>query len=508
MFCPYCGQENENENTFCMFCGKSLSGQVENSEQAAIQHKTTPSKKRPDKPFLLYSVIAIGALFMAAVLLVNIIIAPNLFSPLSGGEILIYSVQERSITGPFSAIVRVNADGKNPLELAHDRDGYYPTNVYRGFTRNIFSTTGKNFVMREKESSGDLMLFADDGSIPIYLGYRGTSGISEGFSPDGKYFAYTHYDLSRNEIATHVYDIKGNQLLTLDGAVFGAFLPDGNKMVVIETDIDRNVIFSGLAVIDINRGEISFLTEFDDTAQRLPLIFVSSDSRQVYFVQSNYLASIPINGGAIKKIYEFESPNSQAFLAPDKNNLVILDAYLQNDSADLILFDPQTSRRVRIDKDLNLYHNFHAMYGEAPIKFSPDGKFLAYMVTKDRKYDLYITNIETRQRSLMVGGSEWISFEFSPDKKRIAYIDGRSGSKGGNLFVREYDGSNRIRLDTDVWSFQFDQKGRSVYYFKVDNLGSSRAESEMYKINMDAKNKKVVLPADKGIMSFLSYQNK
>jgi Tol biopolymer transport system component len=124
------------------------------------------------------------------------------------------------------------------------------------------------------------------------------------------------------------------------------------------------------------------------------------------------------------------------------------------------MYDPQTNRRVRIDKEIAFPNDRQSLYGDAPIKFSTDGRYAAYMINKEGRFELFVTNIETRQRTSMVSGSNWVTFAFSPDNKRIAYVDGRSTTEGGSLFVRDIDGGNRTRLDTDVWSFKFDSRGR------------------------------------------------
>jgi Tol biopolymer transport system component len=565
MFCPFCGKENENENAFCMYCGESLvelvddikiseSEQVDDIqppvgeqvedlqpseldqveplgveqpqqpqstrfEQAQYTHSPGPKQeKRPPKPkstklplqrsaslsrtpIKHIALIAAGMLILAAVLVV--IASSNISRIRASGEEYTYVVQEKNTSEPFVVVARMKAGGKNVLELANDRDGYIPSPIFDGISRKLFSPTGKNFAMREQNTSGDLMLFSDDGSIPVYLGYRDLISLAEGFSQDGKYFALSYYDRSTEELATHIYDTKGNQLLTYDAAVFGAFLPTGNRFVVFETDNTNNLTITGISAVDIITGDISFVTNLEEPFTRMNL-FTSADGREIYFIQGAELMSVSTSGGAAKSIYKFDSANSLAFAAPDKKNLVILDVISGTNSADLILYDPASNRRVRIDKEVSYFSPLHNLYGEAPVKFSPDGRFVAYLANKDGKSELFVANIDSRQRTSMVSGSSWITFSFSPDKKRIAYIDGRSSTSGGSLFIREYDGSNRTRLDTNVWSIQFDSTGRYVYYSKPDNLSSRRPETELYRIRYDGKNKELLMPAEDGILTFVN----
>lgn len=510
MYCPYCGEENEGENPFCMFCGKPLPGRggVEEASSTGVSQVTPLPRRKRDVPVLLISAIAGGVLFIGAIIALFVFVVPRLIAGVGGGHYF-YVVQESSASDPFSAIMLTKADGKSDLELARDRDGYYPSNMAIGLGRTFISPTGKHFVVREKEISGDLLLFADDGSIPVYLSDRSLATWSEGFSPNGKYFAYTNFDQSNNEVATYIVDNKGNPLVILDRAVFGAFLPDSNSLVAVELDIEDNS-YTGLVLLDITRREVNYLESLDqddDNGSRsYPRPFVSPDGKQVYFFSGASLMSVPANGGAVTTVYRFDAENSSAYFAPDEKNLVLLDVDPSSGVADLLLFDPQSNRRVRIDSDIYTISRTRSMYGEANIKFSPNGKYVAYLVYDNGSYDLYVTNIESRQRVRLAGGSNWISFAFSPDNKRIAYIDGRSATRGGSLFISEFDGSDRKRLDTDVWSFQFDSRGRNVFYFTVDDLSRRRPQSELYRIRIDGKNKDLIMPAEDGILTFVSYQ--
>jgi Tol biopolymer transport system component len=506
MFCPYCGEENETESQFCMFCGKALAGSEEADPPPTPKTERKRTKRDTSKNalLLLIPVALVGVVIIGALVVAGVIFLPNLFSRLAG-EQYIYVIQEEGINGSISAIIRTKGNVKSEVELARDWDGYYPINSYDGISRKIFSPDGKQFVMHEKEAFGDLLLFAGDGSIPIYLG-KSSPGWKESFSPDGKYFAFTTYEASNREIAAHVYDNKGNPTLVLEGSAFGAFLPNSNKIIALEIDRDETV-FTGLILADINRGDTTFLTSFEEMYSSPPRPFVSPDGKTIYFSQGENLMSIPASGGAVNIVYKFSHPNSIAFFGPDKKNLVILDLVQGSNAADLLLLDPQSNRRVRIDRDIVMHSPGRILYGEVSIKFSPDGKYIAYLLRRDGQYDLYVTHIENRQRTLMVSSATWISFEFSPDKKRIAYIEGRNLTRGGSLFIRDFDGGNRLRLDTDVWSFQFDAKGKNLLYFKVNDLSQRRPESEMHRIRVDGKKKTLIKPVEDGVMTFIKYSD-
>jgi Tol biopolymer transport system component len=506
MHCPYCGKENEGDNQFCMFCGQPMPGYEGEAPLPVGGYPQPPTPPKKKIPILQISAIIGAALLIIAVIAVVI----SSISRITGGDQYIYAIQESSASEPFSAIMLTKGDGKSDIELAQDRDGYFPSTRYLGLPQNVFSPTGKQFVLREKDAAGDLLLFSDDGSIPVYLSDSSLPGLHQGFSPDGKYFAYTDIDQANSEFTVHIVDDSGNLVLSVERAMFGAFLPDSKKLVVLEIDREHELFYSGLVLIDIARGDLTFLVSLDledlDSYQMIYLPpFVSPDGKQVYYFWGTDLMSVPITGGTARTVRRFDSENSRAFFAPDKKNLVLLDVISGSREADLILHDPQSNQRVRVEKDVYIGDTMRSVYGEENIKFSPNNKYVAYLVYNNAKYDLYISNIESRQSTRLVSGSSWISFDFSPDNKRIAYIDGRSSTKGGSLFIIEFDGSDRKRLETDVWSFQFDSRGRNIYYFTVDDISRRRPEAEMFRIRIDGTKKDNIMPAEYGIMTFLKY---
>jgi Tol biopolymer transport system component len=511
MFCPYCGEENEGENQFCMFCGQTMPGYegAVGMPTAAVNQSGSILQQKRKIPLGQISIIVGTALLLIVVITAVVYIVPRIFTG-AGSDHFIYVIQDSSTSGGFSSIMLTKADGKSDFELASDRVGYYPGESFFSLQNSFISPTGTHFFLRERDLTGDLLLFSNDGSIPVYLSDKSSAGWPEGFSPDGKFFGFTTYDQTNNEIATHIVDNRGSLILTLEGAMFGAFLPDGNKVVVVETEL-VDELFTSLVLADINRGDITFLASLDMngeevTSQYPPKPFVSPEGRQVYFFSGMDLMSVPITGGVVTTVYRFDSQASSAYFSPDKKHLVLLDVEPGFQLADLLLFDPQNNRRIRIDSDINIRGRTRSIYGEENIKFSPDGKSVAYLAFRDGRQELYVYNIESRQRTRLVSGSTWISFAFSLDKKRIAYIDSRSATRGGNLFISELDGSDRKRLDTDVWSFQFDARGRNIYYFTVDDASRRRPESEMFKIRIDGTKREMIMPAEYGILTFIDFR--
>jgi hypothetical protein len=290
--------------SLCRFNQRNNPPEIQQNYPPVAPIPPAPQSNQKSQGFLPYLLsisrtrpILIAAGVLILILVVAFLIVPNVANVGAGGGDLTYVVQENSVSGPFETIVRMNAGSNNVFELASDPEGYYPSNIYfTGISRKILSPTGKNFVLRERSFTGDLMLFSDDGNIPVFLGYQDQIGITEGFSPDGKYFAFSFFDENREELGTHVYDTQGTQILNFEFAIFGSFLPDGNKMIVYETEYIDELIIKNISVVDVLTGEITIATNQElNISDLTSLPFSSGDGEEIYFSNAGQLLSVPIS---------------------------------------------------------------------------------------------------------------------------------------------------------------------------------------------------------------------
>jgi Tol biopolymer transport system component len=564
MLCQNCGKENEEGYKFCMYCGNPITQAEEPVDQSVAQEselepassqpepqaeepppapvepspapvEPTPARSQAEEPiptvvtprvaevkvppppvpdkkkapfykkpgFLLSVVIAAVVIFVIGAVIYGIIT--------NRSEQLYYAVQEHRPDDQFDSIMNINSKGKGNKEVASEPGGLIPAISNSGIVDSVFAP-----------DQNHIALFGlDDQLIYIYTVKDGDSySVNEdsnslmpayGFSPDSRYYAYTTYDQERNDLTTYVVDEKGEEVLNVEGAVFGTFTPDGNKVVVIEVDSNGQQA-TAITSVDIKSGESNTLTDIDQenyTQYTNIKPFPAPDGKSVYYMQGKELLSVPMDGGSPDSVYEFEDARSFAFAAPDRKHLVILDYDAESNLMDLIILDPKSGDQTRIDKYvlasafLPDIYSFHPLYGESPIMFSPNGKNIAYMLSKSGTADLYVSDLKRDTRNKIASNAGWFTFDFTPNGARIVYIESSDPNTVGDLYIVDKNGENRQRLDTDVWSFKILNNGKKIVYFKVSDLDRDKPETEMYTIQTNGKNKQQITEADYGLFTFL-----
>lgn len=487
---------------------KAPKNKAKEAELAKSQAKQFPADQRP----LLFlgggCVLALVTLIVVAV----VGFAWWYFASPDQGELL-YSVQEQASDDPFVAIMGVRSNGRENAVMASESDGLYVSAFVPEVGQSFLAPRSNNFVLRQGGPEGELLLFSEDRSLPIIISNESVPfPWFEGFSPDGKYFAYTSYDEKDDDVAVHVVDLVGDEVLRIKGAAFGAFLPGGKECVVLEVDTADGT-FTSIAMIGVSDGDYTHVVDLKD-AEDWPRPFLSPDGKEVYYFIDNELNMVSLKDGSASVVYEFASVSGGlAFFAPDGATLVILDPTDHSELAELLLLDTRKGNLTRIDKDvyvgadrLGVYSDCwgnRCLYGESLIAFSPDGNHIAYLVNEPGDLDLYVAGVDGSDRTRLASEAVWFSVTFSPDKQHIVYVFGEDLDRGGDLYIAEYDGSNSIRLDTEVWSFEFVSGGRALVYFRIDHLDRGEPESEMYGIGRDGEGKERLMPPDDGIFTFV-----
>lgn len=507
MHCINCGKENDENNQFCMYCGaelfkagkKGVDGGVVVQQKEATGTVSRPGKlNKIDQQKLLIGIVAVVLVLVVAVCFwagaATTII--RLFWP---AEQLVYTVQEDrgEIT---TAIMTIRADGKDNREIYSDNDGFMIDVIFREGSyfsadsmaafvssiiikeENTFSPDGKTIALIE--STGDILLLNKEVSSQVSVAGGDIFFIFRGFSPDGKYFGFT--DLDDGTPTLRIVDLSGKEVFSADNRYFGDFLPDSQKLVVVEDDSDKGAI--GLGLLDITSGEYTYLTNIEEEkAARLQIPRVSPDGRTIYYVDGNNVMSIPSKGGASASLYESDE-GALPLIAIGTRTLAVIDS--EEDS--LYLVDVRKGTKTRVAKDL------------VNVVVSPNEKYMAYVTDAGNdEEDLYLAKADGSDRIRLSKNTNWFSFSFSPNKKHLAYIEGNSSSDGGSLYIVRLDGSESQRLDTGVWSFRFVEGGDYVVYVKVDDMDRGDPESEIYRIRTDGQKKSLILQADDGLFSFI-----
>jgi Tol biopolymer transport system component/C-terminal processing protease CtpA/Prc len=177
------------------------------------------------------------------------------------------------------------------------------------------------------------------------------------------------------------------------------------------------------------------LNQFNDLA-------VSADARKVALIaHGEVFAASARDGGAAFRVTSTAGPETQVAWAPDSTRL----AYLSERDAvtHVFLYDFAHRTEMQLTKD--------ALPDQA-IKFSPDGKSLAFV--RNRK-ELRVIDLDSKQERLVVSGFVSGSYAWAPDNRWIAYV-GANDRALRNVYVVAASGGT----------------GHQVSFLANSNLGS------------------------------------
>ncbi len=477
-----------------------------------LQADTIQEPDKDDKPTDRRPIYITGGClsFLVIFLVVFGVISHRLYNSFFMHEQLLYSVQEKSPANPFVAVMGVSTNGEDSATLAVEDDGLYINRYISEIGQGFMSKSGRNFVLRHEAPDGRLYLYSDDRSLPTLLSDESISTAwFESFSPNAQLFAYTLINQKENERSVRIVDLVGDELIQINGAVFGTFMPSSDEAIVLEYD-DRDDVYTSLVVISIPDGAYNHLIDLDDVNTN-PRVFPSPDGKGVYYIVEDQLLYYDFREASKIEVFEFETKEGGiAFFKPDGKSLVIMDPQQDDGQIELLLLDIVGGKITRIDKDVYFRLGVgekcpqnRCYYGESSIVFSPNGKLLAYSVNQPGNLDLYIAGIDGSNRTRIASKATWFSYKFSPDKKHIVYIEGEQIDRGGDLYIADYDGGNAIKLDSDVWSFQFANGGRKILYFKIDDLDREDPESELLITEPNGEKKERLFPSRDDIFTFI-----
>lgn len=490
MQCPSCGNEVPADAKFCKFCGHSLQGSP----------PPAPPTPRPrQRRWSLYGAILL--VLLLGIVAVYLVVS-NLVSVISGKPQILYAIQDEGTSDAISTLMIMNGDGDGHLEVAYDRDGLYLASAGYGEPQYL-APDGRWLAYFERTDEGwELVVASADGGSPLLVdnnAVRSTAVGTLGFSPDSRHFAYTTFNDRNDEIALHVLDATGAEVLMVPDVAFGSFFPDGNRLLVLETDDEG--LFDGLAWLELNEGTPNRITNLTESSGWVrPLVL--PDGNRISFYSEGELLMMDVAGGAAQRLHEFDSPASAVFVAPGGDYLTVYDQFVGESVGELRLINLADNRSIRIDTDSNL-SPWGNRPGERAIDFSPDGKFVAYAADEPGNLSLYVTGVDGANRRRISDDNAWLTFAFSPNSRQIAFIEATDARRAGTLYIADMDGGNRLRLDVDVWSFRFIDGGRRLLYSKVQDIDRGDPESEIYRIDADGDNQELLLGVQDGIISFV-----
>lgn len=231
--------------------------------------------------------------------------------------------------------------------------------------------------------------------------------------------------------------------LTLGGAPAGTWrLPaSGNARRLAKKTVDAIIekTFSALKIRSFCNSQIAFCAE---TRPGIRNVFLCD-----------------IDGGDVRQLTAYRSLCVEPAWFPNGKSVV----YTKYNAGGMDVLEtrlaPLATRRLIGLKGIN-----------AGAAISPDGRYLAAILSPDHKVDLYTIELATGRRTRLTSG---IAVEaspcWSPDGQKLVYVSDETGNP--RLFICDRRGRNRTRLPsigrdavTPDWSYN----GKIVYAAKVD----------------------------------------
>lgn len=530
MFCIKCGKENEEGNAFCMYCGEKLEvpetevvsedaappetevvekidlndetdivaedpqesntldaiqEEPQQFSQGAKESKPDSSEavsheKQSDPSFFQKNRVPIlaGGGCLLVVLVVVIILAGTFVSRgvlFAGNDNILYFVSEDLDSYQVEEVWIINSNGDNNRKLVSEKSGLYANSLdlLSPDKKLLYYFTGEN----------ELYLLNIDDEDTMYLGDRISWRTK--FSSDSKFLGFSEVDGDDMELV--VVDSKGDQIIRERDLIFFEFLPNPDKVLVSEYDVDDSAIVS-LGVLDVNSGKFDELTDIDgDDINIIPVL--STDGKFVYYSENEDLIKVEISNGRTDFVHEFESDSGSQYIGvfSETNFMTVFD------SRELYLMNTKDDSVERIAGDV---------ISPETIKVSPDGKFLAYVASDGGSVELMVYEIRSGEATRIDKGESFY-FTFTPDGKHIIYIE-YDGSIG-DLYSSAIDGSDRVRLDRDVGTFTIASKSNYIYYTLVDD-NPSDPETEIFKIRIDGEKKEKILNSAEGLIQIVNWE--
>lgn len=349
-----------------------------------------------------------------------------------------YSPDGKSIafTGQYDGnteVYLISANGGEPMRLTHtstnsrddigDRMG--PNNIVMTWTPD-----GKNIVYRNRINSsftGKLYTVSKEGGLSDVIPLPEGGFCS--YSPDGEKMAYNRvfrefrtWKYYEGGMADDIwiYDPKAGTVENITNNKAQDIMPMwiGDKIYFI-SDRDRTM---NLFVYDTSSKTTSKVTHFTDYDIKFP----SVHGNIIVFENAGYIYKLDTTKGTPEKInITLASDNIYARTEIKNGEDYITSVSLSPDGERLSV----TTRGEVFDIPANkgVVKNITRTPGahERQARWSPDGKYIAYISDKTGETELYLHNVSDNSLTQLTTGNDTYirSFDWSPDSKHLAYTD-------------------------------------------------------------------------------------
>lgn len=506
VYCPRCGNPNDDAAQFCIKCGQSLAVRPEAMGPAPAP---PPARRRSLGRTLLFTLLAL--VVVAAVAGVIYYLTQHLKS---GGDWIAYRTEDPDDTLSLW-VIRPNGQDRDEVMSGVNRIDF--TSVPIGdqqYKYSPFSPEDNRMLFKVYEGDEQTLYTYALGEAKARTIVQGMDNVDYRFSPEGNRVAVAIQH--EGEGSLQVIDPDGQNKVTLPIGDYRAirwhWFPNSSQVILHLYDGEHTLV-----LMDADGEDRSTLVGQLDgidwrvslDGDRIAYSATEGNTWDVYAAEADGSDPIRLAGGLARaSVYAF-SPDSRKLIMSTST-----DGY----SYDLYLMETDGTGRVTLASDME------TAYGE----FLRGGKHIMFQVKKDGLWSLYLTDVEggdqsqiarrvdtltsaltPNGRTLVLGlkkGGDWdvyavevatgeqVSLLSNADDigRLIALDDNRvlfSAGEGDNwsLYVARLDGEENVVLAGPADAFDgydVSPDGRRVVYSE-EKLGVSR----LYVIGADGKNR-------------------
>ena len=267
----------------------------------------------------------------------------------------------------------------------------------------------------------------------LLIGQSETGFMQPKWSPDGTRIAFT----STNYRGLWVADSSGKEIRQLSDDPAAGFdfrwSPSSDQIVTRVARFENFLRFNAVELLDIAAQSKKLLTPF---TRQLPGVPQWLNDRVVSYYDGQKLASLQIKEGSANKTHRllvFVKDGYIAVYKPKSDQIVLQDPFKKGGYLNVVLSPDQKKIAFEIMggnmyvMDITGTNVVDLGRGYRP-QWSPDSRFIAYMLTEDNGHDytasdIYVINIFNKEKQNITATDDKIEMNpnWSPNGKSIVY---------------------------------------------------------------------------------------
>ncbi len=434
-------------------------------------------------------------LFRIMVVCCGTLITVGLLSACTSKSIPIITGSWKDLQSPLQTLSELNSSSKSFLPLVENapKISIARTAMFHNFSLPV-SRDGNwiAYYLQDDEGAFSMEIHptANNTSAEIISAPLGSS-ISrsrEGFSGNGKYFAFTIQDLDTKKQKIQLVNLAKQQLLDpIENTFFIDFDSTSEKIYALALD-DTNKV-TGIVSVRISDRSMEALYQPSET-ENIGFAFISPDEQWVIYCDyiSKTLFQAPISGGASTLIYQYTGSTPSANYDPFGNYLVVIDT--SSDSTTVKLYN----------------HNFSNIYtlkgmGSSEMSYSENGVYLVYQLYGENSMDLYVTNFKEGSYHLQANTGQLYRTEISPDQKYLVFISyAYYDENQGDLYVAPLTTFASTKISSNVTSFTFIQDD-SLLFTTIDKTNN---QSSIYQNTLGETDINLLIGPSTGVITIIN----